>query len=269
MSPSCSGRSWSGSSPLTRGKHNRRPDRRDHTRLIPAHAGKTNLWFGVDSTSGAHPRSRGENCHGVADLEAGVGSSPLTRGKHDGLVADRGPRRLIPAHAGKTARPAATAMARTAHPRSRGENRPSPARRTSDAGLIPAHAGKTPPTSATFSLTKAHPRSRGENAFRALWACAPTGSSPLTRGKLGLGSVPGELSRLIPAHAGKTPPRLAGLTGPWAHPRSRGENTVSARSPALATGSSPLTRGKHRGPHQARPDGRLIPAHAGKTHAVS
>ena len=30
-------------------------------------------------------------------------------------------------------------------------------------------------------------------------------------------------------------------------------------------GSSPLTRGKHRGPYQARPDGRLIPAHAGKT----
>ena len=265
VSPSCSGRSWSGSSPLTRGKHNRRPDRRDHTRLIPAHAGKTNLWFGVDSTSGAHPRSRGENCHGVADLEAGVGSSPLTRGKHDGLVADRGPRRLIPAHAGKTARPAATAMARTAHPRSRGENRPSPARRTSDAGLIPAHAGKTPPTSATFSLTKAHPRSRGENSVEAGRTIADAGSSPLTRGKLDRGGANLGSHRLIPAHAGKTLPASCAVPARTAHPRSRGENPSTVRDTYGFAGSSPLTRGKRDSVLLVESHRRLIPAHAGKT----
>ena len=51
----------------------------------------------------------------------------------------------------------------------------------------------------------------------------------------------------------------------WAHPRSRGENSLRAGRGAKCAGSSPLTRGKHQ---QAGKDARryrLIPAHAGKT----
>ena len=51
----------------------------------------------------AHPRSRGENASVAKGLETLSGSSPLTRGKHELLVAVVREARLIPAHAGKTA----------------------------------------------------------------------------------------------------------------------------------------------------------------------
>ena len=161
-SPSTS-KSWAGSSPLTRGKL-RGPRPRDTDRgLIPAHAGKTDLGGGGGHERGAHPRSRGENGVESHTIAHGLGSSPLTRGKHaGGHAAAVGPG-LIPAHAGKTsATPTATKHYR-AHPRSRGENTPwSPARapclgsspltrgkrhgggpNLCGRGLIPAHAGKT------------------------------------------------------------------------------------------------------------------------------
>ena len=91
------------------------------------------------------------------------------------------------------------------------------------------------------------------------------GSSPLTRGKrfhVERGPV---LTRLIPAHAGKTRPEGGDGTRCPAHPRSRGENGSQTRAGSQPLGSSPLTRGK---PRHHGPDGgvgRLIPAHAGKT----
>ena len=50
-----------GSSPLTRGKHQRRICGPPCLRLIPAHAGKTVPSLQSVFQSGAHPRSRGEN----------------------------------------------------------------------------------------------------------------------------------------------------------------------------------------------------------------
>ena len=82
-------------------------------------------------------------------------------------------------------------------------------------------------------------------------------------------AISSECSGLIPAHAGKTLPSCDGICGPWAHPRSRGENGFDSHCTLLTTGSSPLTRGKpddvdgfHVGPG-------LIPAHAGKTIVVA
>ena len=132
-------------------------------------------------------------------------------------------------------------------------------------GLIPAHAGKTTPTRRPWCGSSAHPRSRGENsrAWSSSWM--RTGSSPLTRGKHFSDAHFAALSRLIPAHAGKTSRsgRVVGMRR--AHPRSRGENRrVRPRLPVWR-GSSPLTRGKLT---RAAPDvmiSRLIPAHAGKT----
>ena len=55
------------------------------------------------------------------------------------------------------------------------------------------------------------------------------------------------------------------MRGPWAHPRSRGENSNVGPGAPVAFGSSPLTRGKRQmlriGPLRQG----LIPAHAGKT----
>ena len=93
------------------------------------------------------------------------------------------------------------------------------------------------------------------------------GSSPLTRGKQTI-YTPDELAEgLIPAHAGKTDGDVMMCAIVGAHPRSRGENTPDTQGSATLAGSSPLTRGKRRRPHAHPKRRRLIPAHAGKTHA--
>ena len=97
---------------------------------------------------------------------------------------------------------------------------------------------------------------------------ATTGSSPLTRGK-----CPSRLrccrgSGLIPAHAGKIPPRTRSHHGAWAHPRSRGENFAEAGISTSMRGSSPLTRGKYRLPSRCHRRHGLIPAHAGKIRSA-
>ena len=134
---------FSGSSPLTRGK------------------------LGGHRTPGeqtkAHPRSRGENHSQTPALSQQRGSSPLTRGKRPEQGTELLVFGLIPAHAGKTLHLVTVDEAWAAHPRSRGENapgiasanwfqgsspltrgkRPRRAGRLRGRGLIPAHAGKT------------------------------------------------------------------------------------------------------------------------------
>ena len=169
--------------------------------------------------------------------------SPLTRGKQSLETNGQYRPRLIPAHAGKTkgARPRDSHA--PAHPHSRGETRRGPPAR---------------------GPARAHPRSRGENGDRAEAVAAAGGSSPLTRGKLWSGVGCAWCSRLIPAHAGKTKASLKISSRLAAHPRSRGENPRSQKSPRPATGSSPLTRGKSAIERKARCGDGLIPAHAGK-----
>ena len=111
-----------GSSPLTRGKPCDWTQWRACNGLIPAHAGKT---VGPDGGGGhgwAHPRSRGENMRTDYRIDWIQGSSPLTRGKHGTKPRRSYPRRLIPAHAGKTRSMPAHGLGLRAHPRSRGEN---------------------------------------------------------------------------------------------------------------------------------------------------
>ena len=94
------------------------------------------------------------------------------------------------------------------------------------------------------------------------------GSSPLTRGKRPHVLRGHHHRGLIPAHAGKTSGRRRSPPSPWAHPRSRGENSISSRMLVSWLGSSPLTRGK-RGAHvHDHGEDRLIPAHAGKTSSM-
>ena len=152
-----------GSSPLTRGKPDRSSEGVKPQRLIPAHAGKTVLGCAGVRCARAHPRSRGENLVDKPNVVAGLGSSPLTRGKLSGELVNARAAGLIPAHAGKTNWNLRSSRASRAHPRSRGENsvREAPARFAAGsspltrgkhdrvrpgegrAGLIPAHAGKT------------------------------------------------------------------------------------------------------------------------------
>ena len=195
-----------------------------------------------------------------------MGSSPLMRGKHGGdTLPDRVPG-LIPAHAGKTTPPPNAPGFPWAHPHSRGENNiradlrvgpegsspltrgkrsAAPARRRT-VRLIPAHAGKTRGSSPIPSPTAAHPRSCGENDLLSTSEAARMGSSPLTRGKQAASRGYCVAARLIPTHAGKTPPRSGASQSAPAHPRSRGENCAHPVGQRYVLGSSPLTRGKRR-----------------------
>ena len=73
--------SYSGSSPLTRGKLGVVGVRGPVVGLIPAHAGKTSRQADKARVHEAHPRSRGENSLMASDRLLDPGSSPLTRGK--------------------------------------------------------------------------------------------------------------------------------------------------------------------------------------------
>ena len=192
---------------------------------------------------------------------------------------------LIPAHAGKTISMPVTGDRPRAHPRLRGENlkigglflvawgsspltrgkQASPRSSRKKIGLIPAHAGKTRRGALSALCLPDHPRSRGENVTTVIASPGSPGSSPLTRGKQC--EAPGlhEDAGIIPAHAGKTSPTYNATPTTWAHPHSRGENTISSTEPITLGGSSPLTRGK---PHRDRVlghEGGLIPTHTRKT----
>ena len=176
-----------GSSPLTRGKQTLTLLEREALRLIPAHAGKTKSVIMTGVARAAHPRSRGENGGSARPALPSGGSSPLTRGKPDVACVVCNTERLIPAHAGKTARRMTPASRGRAHPRSRGENgavnidghggegsspltrgkRPVRVQGRPRRRLIPAHAGKTVAVMAVILSGAAHPRSRGENATHA------------------------------------------------------------------------------------------------------
>ena len=192
---------------------------------------------------------------------------------------------LIPAHAGKTVGQYTRRTGVPAHPRSRGENadsirsiRPvggsSPLTRGKHNShncrpdrhrLIPAHAGKTFDAACHVVHRAAHPRSRGENNCPTDGTSPFSGSSPLTRGKRRHRRRRPSDTRLIPAHAGKTPPRPMRSAAEQAHPRSRGENSAARSVSSVPIGSSPLTRGKRFELQESREDTGLIPAHAGKT----
>ena len=214
-----------------------------------------------------------------------MGSSPLTRGKRQAPPPHSRPRRLIPAHAGKTCPETRRYRATWAHPRSRGENSmislasapmegSSPLTRgkprghrgcLAPGGLIPAHAGKTLVAYGVTIGAWAHPRSRGENSLMDVQNTFCEGSSPLTRGKPRGRAARAGVAGLIPAHAGKTPRRPDQTREGTAHPRSRGENAALRPRRRSGAGSSPLTRGKHHGERRGRRRWGLIPAHAGKT----
>ena len=91
------------------------------------------------------------------------------------------------------------------------------------------------------------------------------GSSPLTRGKHAVSATILQVRGLIPAHAGKTASHRAARRRRAAHPRSRGENVSCGFARSIMSGSSPLTRGKLDALPVSETEGRLIPAHAGKT----
>ena len=142
------GSSWrytSGSSPLMRGKRQDAVRLLVTVRLIPAHTGKTTKGPRSSASWWAHPRSCGENrtddCHKITKR----GSSPLMRGKLEGVRVATGHSGLIPAHEGKTRRATKRAARLRAHPRSCGENVRCGVCQVPSTGSSPLTRGKRRP----------------------------------------------------------------------------------------------------------------------------
>ena len=201
------------------------------------------------SSSGAHPRSRGENVTTVTKARAIEGSSPLTRGKRVRGLRKAIQARLIPAHAGKTLEAVGLHGFGPAHPRSRGENPCARSPTGATVGSSPLTRGKHVQESCGLAPSRLIPAHAGKTADGVHFCVPFGGSSPLTRGK--------------PASAGKSAARRV------AHPRSRGENEGYSLDGRLDPGSSPLTRGKPLTICSSQSYRRLIPAHAGKTARVT
>ena len=214
---------------------------------------------------GAHPRSRGENKAVSTLARKHVGSSPLTRGKPEYQFCEWLLRRLIPAHAGKTADHRSMPVKASAHPRSRGENIPDDGMDAMTLGSSPLTRGKLRRNRVDRIGLRLIPAHAGKTGASHVFSPRRSGSSPLTRGKRPLERNTEMHTRLIPAHAGKTTTFWYHFPALAAHPRSRGENGGRHGSGDLQAGSSPLTRGKPIGTKTPTHPVGLIPAHAGKT----
>ena len=173
----------SGSSPLARGTLGLLEFVEKLLGLIPARAGNTAEASASPSSSGAHPRSRGEHSFRFGSSVSSSGSSPLARGTRVRRFNLQNSAGLIPARAGNTPHGYCDFGELRAHPRSRGEHArnlwetiktagSSPlargtqhamAQNSSAMGLIPARAGNTRRIYPGGARAGAHPRSRGEH----------------------------------------------------------------------------------------------------------
>ena len=114
-----------------------------------------------------------------------------------------------------------------------------------------------------------HPRIRGEHNTMTALKQHGLGSSPHTRGALVHVLIALVVQGIIPAYAGSTSPRTPRGSGPWDHPRIRGEHPIAWTSRRSTAGSSPHTRGA-----PVRHIGRdlvagIIPAYAGSTIRIA
>ena len=193
--------------------------------------------------------------------------------------------RIIPARAGFTRNRPRGSAGWPDHPRSRGVyptwrcGRPgtlgsSPLarglrrtkfRRKPEGRIIPARAGFTPVPARPEGPRRDHPRSRGVYLRPRRRRRPAPGSSPLARGLLTRGTRPSRVTRIIPARAGFTVPRVRPSRLDGDHPRSRGVYVRSCQRPPAFSGSSPLARGLRYGNRSNERNLRIIPARAGFT----
>ena len=229
----------------------------------PACAGITGACGGPRSSTGAHPRMRGDHNARWSSWSRITGPPPHARGSPAPAASSSTPARPTPACAGITADVRGRARAHQAHPRMRGDHARiaeiapegtgppphargsprqsgSPARRTRPT---PACAGITNAWCSCRTRMTAHPRMRGDHFPLRHAGDHLCGPPPHARGSLRV--IPRALPVIRPT------PACAGITGGGtqspaptaAHPRMRGDHT-GVRHPAYpARGPPPHARG--------------------------
>ena len=134
-----------------------------------------------------------------------------------------------------------------------------------DSGIIPAHAGNTCGFEFGRVVGGDHPRACGEHSHVTLQSLKLVGSSPRMRRTRRWPCWRRYWLRIIPAHAGNTPPNRSQSTSPRDHPRACGEHVGQVDDAACTGGSSPRMRGTHGLRSKKRQAIGIIPAHAGNT----
>ena len=257
----------------------------DSSRITPAHAGKTRRFIFTANRKTDHPRACGENRKMKERCSVYDGSPPRMRGKRKSPSSRNCRTRITPAHAGKTENGGIQIEEGADHPRACGENISrirsscgfcgSPPRmrgklhltqdELASRRITPAHAGKTPRMTCSFSSGTDHPRACGENKDTGRKRFKQSGSPPRMRGKHELTEFRHSLSRITPAHAGKTFDLTITPCTISDHPRACGENQASFSHLRLKRGSPPRMRGKPADDFIRLGQFRITPAHAGKT----
>ena len=207
-----------------RGKACPRVSPHKSARITPAHAGKSQHSRALSLCVQDHPRPCGEKSIFARSITALAGSPPPMRGKVFPRELYSYRVRITPAHAGKSlfSRPARCPS--QDHPRPCGEKRtkanfklknpgsPPPMRGKdiesssfkSALRITPAHAGKSMQEQDKPLFEEDHPRPCGE---KTCWHCEDRlcpGSPPPMRGKDNRITSNRRVSRITPAHAGKS-----------------------------------------------------------------
>ena len=173
---------------------------------------------------GITPAHAGKSPSIVTPLDISVGSPPHTRGKGYGARNDISQERITPAHAGKRSSVSSSVWQCRDHPRTRGEKFAIKSTNANELGspphtqgkatetissisaprITPAHAGKSLVVNFNFYNPQDHPRTRGEKELTLDENARSEGSPPHTRGKVARFVTVWTLTRITPAHAGKS-----------------------------------------------------------------
>ena len=152
---------------------------------------------------GSPPPMRGKGRYSVREAR-GWGSPPPMRGKEASICHEQRPKRITPAHAGKSRIETLKGLVREDHPRPCGEKSwarcacattrgsPPPMRGKGEevkaygqqSGITPAHAGKRSVSARWLGAPRDHPRPCGEKWFLPSVTSSKTGSPPPMRGKV-------------------------------------------------------------------------------------
>ena len=175
---------YTGTAPLTRGRHSWPQDGRYCAGNSPAHAGTTSCRMSTLRHLREQPRSRGDDLAGMDERLKAEGTAPLTRGRPFDPELEATIVGNSPAHAGTTRVSSPGKAAKGEQPRSRGDDlqlfigglgvegtapltrgRPHMTRVALHVrGNSPAHAGTTGSDSGMGVGAGEQPRSRGDDA---------------------------------------------------------------------------------------------------------
>ena len=132
-------------------------------------------------------------------------------------------------------------------------------------GITPAHAGKRSQERQDPVERRDHPRACGEKSIKHIFASCPVGSPPRMRGKAMADDVGHTMTRITPAHAGKSNASASIVRIVQDHPRACGEKFNRIAKPFREQGSPPRMRGKVQAISIIQTVRRITPAHAGKS----